>query len=249
MVLSKCAHFLLKEANNTTRRRGAFCKRKFSHVLLLIAPKKPLVILQEKHHERNAHHPSYVVQTLGSKESRPSGATHLAVPTKNKQTHTHTHARATAQRRRPNTSGIQSKAPPNTAIYKKPLWSGLKFQNVHAFKQGLNFAEIKDLYFAETSTADKSRKTFILTMQVRVEASLNKQLRISIHQFGTKKTWPQKTSASSHTRMYADDQRGIVLNIDADGHQNTQCGLNEMPARNDPTKPVYESCKPKFRHN
>ena len=190
---------------------------------------------------------TWMVHTLGSKESRPSGATHLAVPTKNK--HTHAHARATAQRRRPNASGIQSKAPPNTAIYKKPLWSGLKFQNVHAFKQGLNFAEIKDLYFAETSTADKSRKTFIPTMQLRVEASLTTNCQISIHQFGTKQSWPQKISASSHTRMYVDDQREIVLNIDTDGHQNTQCGLNKMPARNDPTKPVYERCKPKFRHN
>ena len=36
---------------------------------------------------------TWMVHTLGSKESRPSGATHLAVPTKNKQTHTHTHER------------------------------------------------------------------------------------------------------------------------------------------------------------
>ena len=164
----------------------------------------------------------------------------------NRRTHTYTHARATVQRRKPNTSGIQSKAPPNTAIYKKPLWSGLKFQNVHAFKQGLNFAEIKDLYFAETSIVDKSRKTFIPTMHLRVEASLTTQFQISSHQFGPKQSRPLKIRASSHTSMYVDDQRVIVLNIDTDGHQNTQCGLNKMPARNDPTKPVYECRQPKF---
>ena len=36
---------------------------------------------------------TWMVHTLGSKESRPSGATHLAAPTKNKHTHTHTHTR------------------------------------------------------------------------------------------------------------------------------------------------------------
>ena len=86
-------------------------------------------------------------------------------------------------------------------------------------------------------------------MQLRVEAGFTRQFQISIHQFGAKQSRPQKISASSHTRMYMDDQREIVFNIDTDGHQNTQCGLNKMPARNDPTKPVYECCKPKFRHN
>ena len=249
VVLSKGAHFSFKQANDNTRRSGALCGKKSSHFLLFIAPKKPLVILQKKDHEINAHHPSYMDGAHARLKRIASEWCDSPCSPDKKQTDAHTHARATAQRRRPNASGIQSKAPPNTAIYKKPLWSGLKFQNVHAFKQGLNFAEIKDLYFPETSTADKSRKTFIPTMHLRVEAGLTRQFQISIHQFGTKQSRPQKISASAHTRMYVDDQRETVLNIDTDGHQNTQCGLNKMPARNDPTKPVYERCKPKFRHN
>ena len=56
----KGAHFSLKQANDNTRRSGALCGKKSSHFLLFIAPKKPLVILQKRDHEINAHHPSYM---------------------------------------------------------------------------------------------------------------------------------------------------------------------------------------------
>ena len=81
-------HISLAQSNETTRGRGAFWKRKFSHFLRFIAPKKSAVILQDKDHETNAQHPSYMVHTLGSKESLPSGAYHVSVWT-TKTTYTH----------------------------------------------------------------------------------------------------------------------------------------------------------------
>ena len=55
-------------------------KRQVPPLLLALAAKTTAVILQEKDHETNALHPSYMVKTLGWKKSRPSTAYHIAVP-------------------------------------------------------------------------------------------------------------------------------------------------------------------------
>ena len=105
----------------------------------------------------------------------------------------HIHTRTTAaQRRRPNTSKIKNKGSPSAAIYTRLMWSVFKFQNIRNSTEDLYVAEMQDLCFAEASAADKSWKAFILTMQLRVEANLYKQLQICIQQFGTKQSWPKK---------------------------------------------------------
>ena len=91
VVLAKGAHFSLKQANDSTRRSGAFWKRKSSHFLLFIAPKKPLVILQKRDHEINAHLPSYMDGAHARLKRIASEWCDSPCSPDKKQTDTHTH--------------------------------------------------------------------------------------------------------------------------------------------------------------